>query len=193
MDENPAAVHRSTVSKPPPVAPGVLVGLLSTRAAAGRGEQLRHASAAAAWLIEQGLLPPDAEVTEAERRRLLELREDLYALLIDPRRRWTGEAARLFNRRIRDAPLEVSVTSDRTVRIASPDRTFDGALGKIVSLVVHSYFAGQWKRFKECAREECLRVFYDDSRGGARRWCDERCGDKVRTRKHRSAVRHGRR
>ncbi len=184
---------RSRIPKPPLEAPETLVSLLATRAAAGRGEQLRDVSSATAWLAGQGLLPPDAEVTEAERRRLLELREDLYALLLDPRRRWTKEAARLFNQKIRGAPLEVSITSDRTVRIGSPDRTFDGAVGRIVSLVVNSYFSGQWKRFKECANDECLRVFYDDSRSGARRWCDGRCGDKIRTRKHRRAVRHGRR
>ncbi len=187
-------MHRSRIPKPSLEAPEILVSLLATRAAAGRGEQLRDVSSATAWLAEHGLLPPDAEVTEAQRQRLLELREGLYALLLAPRRRWTKEVARLFNRQIRDALLEVSITSDRTVRIASPDRTFDGAaVGRIVSLLVNSYFAGQWKRFKECANDECLRVFYDDSRSGARRWCDGRCGDKIRTRKHRRAVRHGRR
>jgi antitoxin (DNA-binding transcriptional repressor) of toxin-antitoxin stability system len=90
-------------------------------------------------------------------------------------------------------PRRPPASSDRTLRIASPERTFAGAVGRIVSVVVNGYFAGQWKRFKECANDECLRVFYDDSRSGARRWCDGRCGDKIRTRKHLSAVRHGRR
>ncbi len=186
-------MHRSRAPKPPLEAPHVLVSLLATRAAAGRGEQLGDPSSAAAWLAGQGLLPSEPEVTEAERRRLLDLREGLYTLLLAPRRRWTRKAARLFNRTIRGAPLEISVTADRTVRIASPDRTFDGAFGKIVSLVINCYFAGQWKRFKTCANDECGKVFYDDSRSGARKWCGRRCGDKMRARNRRSAVKRGRR
>lgn len=186
-------MHRSRVPKPPLEAPHLLVSLLSTRAAADRGDELDDTSSATAWLAGQGLLPSKPEVTEAYRRRLLDLREGLYALLLAPRREWTREAARLFNRTIRDAPLAATVTSERTVRIASPDRTFEGALGKIVSLLVHCYFAGQWKRFKVCANDECLKVFYDDTRSGVRRWCGRRCGDKIRTRNRRSAVKHGRR
>ena len=180
-------------SNTPSEAPRILTSLLSTRAAAGRGDQLPDSSAAAAWLADQGLASADLKVTEAEWQRLLALREGLYALIPARGRRWTKEAALHFNRTIRDAPLEVSVTLDRTLRFASPERGFHGAFGRIVSLLVDSYFAGQWKRLKACANDECLQVFYDDSPSGTRKWCDERCGDKVRTRKHRSAKRHGRR
>jgi len=186
-------MHRSRAPTPPLEAPQLLVNLLATRVAADRDEQLRDPPSAAAWLAEQGLLPPDLELTQAEFQRLIELRQGLYALLLLPRKQWTKDAARLFNQAIRDAPLEVSVTSRRTVRIASPDRAFAGAIGKIASLVINCYFAGQWKRFKVCANDECRKVFYDESRSGVRRWCGRRCGDRIRARSHRSAVRHGRR
>ena len=150
-------------------APHVLVSLLATRAAADRDEQLRDPASARAWLAGQDLLSSRAEVTEAEWQRLLELREGLHTLLLAPRRQWTPKTARLFNQAIRDAPLEVCVTAERTVRIASPDRSFDGALGTLVSLVIRGFFAGQWKRFKTCANDGCLKVFYDDSYRGTRR------------------------
>jgi predicted RNA-binding Zn ribbon-like protein len=186
-------MYRSRAPAPPLEAPRLLVDLLATRAAANRDEQLPDPPSATAWLADQDLMPPDPELTQAEWQRLVELREGLYALLLAPMKQWTEDAARLFNQAIRDAPFEVSVTSRRTVRIASPDRTFAGAIGKIASLVVNCYFAGQWKRFKVCANDECRRVFYDDSRSGVRRWCGRRCGDKIRARSHRSAVKHGRR
>lgn len=169
-----------------------IVSLLNTRAAANRGEKLVHASATSAWLADQGLLPLDLEVSEAEWKRLLEFREGVHALLLT-RRQWNEEAARGLNRTIQDAPLEVSITLDRTIRITSSERTFDGAFGKIVSLVVNGYFANQWKRIKVCANDECHKVFHDDSRSANRRWCSRRCGDLIRTRNFRRTERYKRR
>ena len=68
-------MHRSRVPKPPREAPDLLVSLLATRAAADREEQLGDPSSATAWLAGRGLTPSEPELTEAEWRRLVDLRE----------------------------------------------------------------------------------------------------------------------
>lgn len=47
-------------------------------------------------------------------------------------------------------------------------------------------------RVRRCAADDCSIVFYDSSRPGARRWCSmQRCGNRTKTRTHRSRVQGG--
>jgi len=44
------------------------------------------------------------------------------------------------------------------------------------------------ERIRECAADDCGLVFYDESRSNNRRWCSmQRCGNRAKVRKHRSA------
>jgi len=50
----------------------------------------------------------------------------------------------------------------------------------------------QLRRLRECASDDCPRVFFDASRPGTRRWCDAvRCGDRQRARAYRRSRTHG--
>ena len=46
--------------------------------------------------------------------------------------------------------------------------------------------AGDRSRLRQCEGANCMLLFHDDSRSGARRWCaPERCGDRTRSREYR--------
>ena len=50
----------------------------------------------------------------------------------------------------------------------------------------------QRARLRRCAADNCIVPFYDGSRPGRRRWCeDRRCGDRHRHREHRKRTRKG--
>ncbi|MGW5382176.1 CGNR zinc finger domain-containing protein [Nocardia sp. NPDC003963] len=45
-------------------------------------------------------------------------------------------------------------------------------------------------RIGECGRTDCPRVFVDTSRNGRRRFCSERCANRVNVARHRARVAH---
>jgi predicted RNA-binding Zn ribbon-like protein len=47
------------------------------------------------------------------------------------------------------------------------------------------------RRIRHCANERCLWLFVDESKNGARRWCDmTSCGNRAKARRHYSKVKH---
>jgi predicted RNA-binding Zn ribbon-like protein len=48
------------------------------------------------------------------------------------------------------------------------------------------------QRVRQCANEECLWLFLDESKAGTRRWCDmASCGNRAKARRHYQRTRDG--
>ena len=62
----------------------------------------------------------------------------------------------------------------------------DGALGRLVALVLTAQADGSLARLKACRRDVCHWVFYDRSRNRASHWCAMSvCGNRTKTKAYR--------
>ncbi|MFG1705087.1 CGNR zinc finger domain-containing protein [Nonomuraea sp. M3C6] len=145
------------------------------------------------WAVEAGVTTEEPAVGAADLRRLRTLREAVYRLVTQAMegRPWPEDDLRIVNEEAAGAPPRVRLTSKGLVR--------SGDAGAVAAGVAHSAaeLLGELGelRIRECALEDCTRIFIDRSRGGNRQWCGmEECGNRVkvanyRSRKSRAAAR----
>ncbi|MFF4659301.1 CGNR zinc finger domain-containing protein [Streptomyces sp. NPDC001381] len=124
------------------------------------------------WLGEYG--PPGAasEVTEADRRRAVELREALRALLRENNGGEPDPAARAAVERLA-AQLPLVLGFDAT-GLPGLRPVHDGARGlmaQVLGIVVEAAGEGTWQRLKSCHDHRCEWAFYDRARNRSGRWC----------------------
>jgi predicted RNA-binding Zn ribbon-like protein len=121
-------------------------------------------------------------LTAADVSRALVVRKGIRALL---RANSGGEldeaAVDRLDQAAMGAHLQVRFSRDGSSRFESLSRTFDGALGYLLGILMSTRIAGDWPRFKLCADGKCGAAFYDHSKNGKGRWCKVRCGDRVRS------------
>jgi predicted RNA-binding Zn ribbon-like protein len=150
-------------------------------------ELLSSPRALAGWLSERGLLDPTAELTRADLRRALDVREGLRAMLAanngaepDP------EAIERMNRAAAQPGITLQLDADGSPRIEPARRDLDGALALLLAIVARSRLEGSWPRFKACPGDDCGWAFYDYSRNQASAWCSMSiCGSRAKARAYR--------
>lgn len=154
-----------------------LVGTVGHRRSDVR-ELLATPADLARFVAGTGLVDKPVTVSEAGLTEAVRLREAVYRLALaaiggaDPRpadRRVLNEAAA--------APgVKISLAEDGSVRRAGG---LEAALADIARAAVE--LLGGPAVIKECADPECTRLYVDQSRKGARRWCDMRsCGNRAK-------------
>ncbi|WP_327582574.1 CGNR zinc finger domain-containing protein [Nonomuraea sp. NBC_00507] len=143
------------------------------------------------WAVEAGVTSEEPAVDAADLRRLRTLREAAYRLVTTAMdgRPWPEGDLRVVNEEAAGAPPRMRLTPAGLVR--------SGDAGAVASSVARAAaeLLGELGelRIRECALEECTRIFIDRSRGGNRQWCGmEECGNRVkvanyRSRKHKAA------
>ena len=139
------------------------------------------------WLVEQDLLAPAEQVTAADHRHALEVREALRAMLLansgldlDP------DAAPVLDDAAVRARLGVRFAADGQVRTAPAAGGVAGAMGRLLAIVAAAQDEGAWPRLKACLADDCQWAFYDLSRNRSAVWCDMRvCGNRAKVRRHR--------
>jgi predicted RNA-binding Zn ribbon-like protein len=139
----------------------------------------------ARWAVEAGVTTEEPAVDAAGLRRLLGLREAVYRLVTGGMegRHWPEEDLRVVNEEASGATPRVRLTPAGVVRA--------GEVGAVAASVARSAaeLLGELGevRVRECAREECTRIFVDRSRGGNRQWCGmEECGNRIKAANYRS-------
>jgi predicted RNA-binding Zn ribbon-like protein len=152
-----------------------------------RDERLVTAAALRTWLVERGLLEAGYEPTDAELALAVRVREDLRALLLanngeelepGPLERLNDVAAR--------SVLNVHFTGPGDAHLQSAATGMDGALGRILAIVLVAMGNGTWARLKACRNDECMWVFYDTSKNHSATWCSMRvCGNRMKARAYR--------
>ena len=139
------------------------------------------------WLEERDLTAAGGELTEADRRIAVDVREDLRALLLANNGEELEEGALdRLNEVAGRALLKVRFTGPGRAQLEPESPGIDGALGRILSIVLHAMVDETWSRLKACRNDECMWVFYDTSKNHSATWCSMRvCGNRMKARAYR--------
>jgi predicted RNA-binding Zn ribbon-like protein len=154
-------------------------------------DELATPASAAAWLAKRRLVSPGTNLDERDRRRLLEVRRALHALLATneghgPQRR----AVTTLNEAARRVRLGVRLHPQDGYRVMAEGVGVDRPIGDLLIAVTSAMAAGTWPRLKSCANPACRTAFYDTSRNSSGRWCSMAgCGNRMKGRSYR--LRHG--
>jgi predicted RNA-binding Zn ribbon-like protein len=137
------------------------------------------------WLQTRGLLERGVDVSEAEHREALRLREALRNFVAVPPQARSSAAGALVTS-AGGFPLEVAVAGDRVLGLRPVAARATSGLGQVLVELVRLADDGRLERVKTCDSDECRWVFYDRSKPSNRRWCSsERCGNREKTRTYR--------
>ena len=133
-----------------------------------------------AWLGD--VLEPGVTVRARDVREAVELREALRTAMLanhDGSDLPPGALA-VLNRTAGRAALNVGFSG--TGWHPEPARSgVDGALGRLLAIVVRAMADGTWGRLKACQNDECRWAFYDHSNARRSKWCDMRiCGNRAK-------------
>jgi predicted RNA-binding Zn ribbon-like protein len=163
-------------------------------------ERLTSLDTAARWLVDAAVAPDATTVTglaqtaadrEALLRRLITartaLRDVAHAVAHEeaPPRPAIAEVNRTLAGRER---IEL-VAADDGVRLGHSHvgDAVDDLLARIAEPIVREIGSGHEDRIRICDNETCRWIFFDESRGGRRRWCDmASCGNRAKARRHRA-------
>lgn len=140
-----------------------------------------------AWLAGCGLATTPATVSEADRGRLVEVREALRELLAA---RDTGESAAVaqqqLERAARQSPLTVSFDRDGRAELVPAGAGTDAVIARLLGEVTAASTTGSWDRLKVCRNDACRWAFYDASRNHSGVWCSMAvCGNRSKGRRFR--------
>ncbi len=124
---------------------------------------------------------------------LIQLRSELHGLIdkliVGERLAETDE--QLLNRYLQQSPQIRLVARDDDhyqVKALPIEQDLHWLLAEIVASFVELLNAPG--RIKICANPDCQWLFYDESRGGTRRWCDDSCGNLMKVRRFRERHRN---
>ncbi|GGP31906.1 CGNR zinc finger domain-containing protein [Streptomyces melanogenes] len=185
------AVERSLSSQGP--APGEAdhcsLALVNTEfeLPGGPYEGLPDGPAAGRWLRERGL-GPVRSVTEAELRRLRLLREATRAIFSAhiAGERPAEQALECYNDALAAAPgvreLAWSVTGPRLAVGERPGTRMEAVLTQLAEDGADLLTGASAAKLSACGAQGCTRLFIRSH--AARRWCSDRCGNRVRAARH---------
>ncbi|WP_426512547.1 CGNR zinc finger domain-containing protein [Dactylosporangium sp. McL0621] len=153
-------------------------------------ELLPTGADAARWAVEAGVLTRPPRIADEELRELLTLRESVYRLVHPAAAPPRPADVRVLNRAAAHPGPRASLTADGVRRTGDGQALAAAIAGAALTLLeTHP-------SIRECAGEDCTRLFVDRSRAGNRTWCGmEECGNRVKAasyRARRAAPRTGR-
>ncbi|WP_322779288.1 CGNR zinc finger domain-containing protein [Frankia sp. Cas4] len=140
----------------------------------------------ACWIVEAGLVDERPPVDADGLVRAVRLREAIYRLACAARDRAPYDAAdrALLNAAAAAMPVQVQLAADGS---ASRDGDLDAVLSTVSRAAAELLTGPLAHAVKECAADECTRLYTDTSRRGSRRWCDMRwCGNRAKAATFRS-------
>jgi predicted RNA-binding Zn ribbon-like protein len=154
-------------------------------------DELASPASAQAWLVAHDLLDAGTKVKPAERRRMVEMREALRALLLaNNGESLEPDAVEVLNSVAGRSPLEARFDATGSIGVTGRDGGVDGAFGHVMAVVVQAVADGTWTRLKACREDECQWAFYDQSRNRSGQWCVMAvCGNRNKARSYRERKR----
>lgn len=153
-------------------------------------DELADGEAVRAWFAARRI-PIEGAITEADHRRILEMREALRSLMAANAGHESDEQATpLLNRAAANARLVLSFEEDGRADLIADSTGVDRVAGVLLANVFEAMVAGTWERLKACLNDECSWAFYDHSRNRSGKWCTMAvCGNRMKVRSYRE--RHG--
>lgn len=143
-----------------------------------------------AWWAKNRDLPLELLQSNEVPQALVELRSELKGMLD---KLLAGQTLRpqdeqLLNSRLGKCP-QVRVLShhENSYELQSCPVVFnaDWLLAEIVLSFVQLLISGDIRRIKICAAPDCQWMYYDESHGRTRRWCNDSCGNRMKVRRFR--------
>jgi predicted RNA-binding Zn ribbon-like protein len=183
-------------SKPAPGTLSLVQDFVNTKNHFRGGDLLGNAEETTTRMVECGLLKEGERVGEAERQRLVALREGLRELLVAH----NGGVARGVEREVDTRVLLNDCVASVALRVRfgpegrpelEPVADDEGDPGdrimaRLLAEVVRAEAEGKWGRLKACRNEGCRWAFYDASKNRSGSWCDmEICGARHKMRVYR--------
>jgi predicted RNA-binding Zn ribbon-like protein len=155
------------------------------------GDELATPAQLQKWLQARRLLGRGGNVSRADHREALKLRDALRTFLSttpSERASASGSIEALATR----FPLEVTASRHRALDLRPIARRATSGLGSILVELLRLSDSGRLARVKTCDSDECRWIFYDRSKPSNRRWCSsDRCGNREKTRTYRDHHRLG--
>ena len=178
--------------KPAPEPLALVQDFVNTRNYLQGGDLLEDVEEATARLAERGLLEEGERIGEAERRYLVDFREELRRLLL-AHNGVPGEDAGALDELVSSAALRVRFGPDGrpSLEPAAGAGPAERIVGLLLAEVIRAEAEGKWSRLKVCRNEECRWAFYDASKNRSGSWCNMQvCGSrhKMRTYRERKSV-----
>jgi predicted RNA-binding Zn ribbon-like protein len=183
---------------------------VNSELSARNGDALYDFESLVQWLEAASIL--DAERAAGIRRRAIQQPAGAAASLIDARRvraslRTLAERGVVSDRIRMDALAEINRVLGRSAGTRRVDLRPDGTFGRsfvpvgdafaglvipVVESAADALIAGELSRVRRCADARCVRVFFDTTKNGRRRWCDmSTCGNRAKAARHREKIRTG--
>lgn len=174
-------------------------------------DALRDFETLMSWLEAASLL--DGERALGMRRRAREQPSGAAAALVDARRvrgalrslAERGAGASAAEQVRAEALNEINRVLGRSAGTRRVERRSDGTYARafvpvgdafaglmipIVESAADALILGELPRVRRCADVRCVRVFYDGTKNGRRRWCDmATCGNRAKAARHRQKLR----
>ena len=173
--------------KPAPDDLVLVQGFVNTRDLEDDEEDVPDPAALGRWLAHYGLMPERAEVSEADYRQAIRVREALRSVLI-AKNGGEGDpgAVDTLNAAAKSAELLVRFDAGGSAGLEPVRGGVDGALGRLLAIVERAQADGTWARLKGCPDTECGWAFYDWSKNRSATWCSmEVCGNRAKARTYR--------
>ena len=152
-------------------------------------DELGDPVALGAWLVEAGLLEPEAAggLGADDLERVVSAREALRALLAahagDPD---DPGALTVLNAVAERATLVVRFADDGHARLEPAAGGVDAALGRLLAIAQTAMVDGTWSRLKVCRWDTCRWAFYDASKNRSGSWCSMAvCGNRAKAASYR--------
>ncbi len=170
-------------------APGPLEevqAFVNTRDVERGTDELAGVDPATAWLGSRGA-ELDGPLPEAERARLVEVREALRDVLETHHGLPADEAAgRRLDRLLGEVQLRARLTPEGATLVPG-GRGAEAYLARLAIAVIEATVAGTWQRLKVCRLGTCRWAFYDHTKNGSGAWCSMRaCGSRAKARAYRA-------
>jgi predicted RNA-binding Zn ribbon-like protein len=176
----------------PKPAPGSLVlvqALVNTVERPDGSDRLADPGDARPWLVDNHVLAPHADLSDADLDLVRGVREALRALLVrNAGGPAPGDAALAT---LRSAAARGSATAslgdEGEVRLTAAGDSVRDRLMELMLIIRDAQRDGTWARLKACANDECQWAFYDRSRNHGGTWCEmASCGNKLKNRAFRA-------
>jgi predicted RNA-binding Zn ribbon-like protein len=189
MTSGPSRWLGDDETKPAPEPLLLVQALVNTVELPEGADRLADSADARPWLIDNGLLAPNADLTDADLAHLRAVREALRAMLVHnaggpP----PNKTALAVLRTVADGGCaRADLGDDGAVHLVANGDSLRDRLVDVLLVVRDAQRDGSWARLKACANEECQWAFYDRARNHGGTWCDmATCGNKLKNRAFRA-------
>jgi predicted RNA-binding Zn ribbon-like protein len=189
MTHGPTGWLGDDESKPAPPPLQLVQSLVNTVELPDGADRLADPADARPWLVDNGLLAPQADPTAADLELLRAVREALRMMLVHnaggpP----PNKSALAALRTIADGgQARADLGDDGQVHVVADGDSVRERLVNLLLIIRDAQRDGTWALLKACANDECQWAFYDKSRNHGGTWCDmATCGNKLKNRAFRA-------